>query len=77
MPEFDILLSEVKNERKEGLKGVVTLGEVAVDLGFGNRCAVSDEAAAELVDGELRDIIRERCNRVFPLYNQISKKENL
>lgn len=64
-PEFDILLSDVKNERKEGETGVVTLGEVATDLGFENRCEVSAEEAPESAMGKLQGIIRGQYNRVF------------
>mmetsp|Transcript_14868 Transcript_14868/g.41073 ORF Transcript_14868/g.41073 Transcript_14868/m.41073 type:complete len:177 (+) Transcript_14868:218-748(+) len=64
-PEFDILLSDVKNERKEGEEGVVTLGEIAADLGFENRCAISDQGAAKIAEGKLEGIIRGRYQRAF------------
>ena len=42
---FDILLSDVKNERRADEKGVVTLAEIAAQLGFVNRSDVSGDAA--------------------------------
>lgn len=64
-PAFDILLSDVKNERKEGEAGIITLGEVATELGFQNRCAISDEDAAKIAEGKLEGIIRGRYQRAF------------
>jgi hypothetical protein len=64
-PMFDILLSDVKNERGEGETGVVTLGEIAGDLGFENRATVSDEEAAEIAKGSLTGIIRGKYSRTF------------
>jgi hypothetical protein len=65
-PEIDLLLSDVKNDRNEGEKGVVTLGEIAADLGFENRCTVSEkEEAAQISTEKLQGIIRGRYNRVF------------
>jgi hypothetical protein len=40
-PFFDIILSDVKNERKEGEERVVTLGEIAAEMGLENRSAVA------------------------------------
>ncbi len=48
-PYFDILLSDVKNERREVEEGVVTLGEIAAEMGFENRCEVSDAGRLPLV----------------------------
>lgn len=45
--------------------GVITLGEIASDPGFVNRCSVSDEAAAAMVTGKLSGIIRGRYQRAF------------
>jgi hypothetical protein len=42
---FDVLLSDVKNERRQDEQGVVTLSEIAADMGFENRSEVSDEDA--------------------------------
>jgi hypothetical protein len=47
-PYFDILLSDVKNKRREGEEGVVTLVEIAAEMGFENRCEVSDADAPRL-----------------------------
>ena len=35
-PFNDILLTDVKNSRKEGEEGVLTFAEIANDLGFEN-----------------------------------------
>lgn len=64
-PSFDILLSDIKNERREGEEGVVTLGEIAADLGFENRCSVTEEDAAKIAEGNLDGIIRGRYSRPF------------
>lgn len=58
--EFD-----VKNEGQEGEKGVVSLGKIAEDLGFENRCAVSDEEASEIRKGNLGRVLHGRYNRLF------------
>jgi hypothetical protein len=42
-PLLDIFLSDVKNERGENEEGVVTLGEIAADLGFENRARLREE----------------------------------
>lgn len=62
-PFFDILLSDVKNERREGEDGVVLLSEIAADLGFVNRCDVSGADAK--IQSPLNGIVRARYSRCF------------
>mmetsp|Transcript_23155 Transcript_23155/g.64387 ORF Transcript_23155/g.64387 Transcript_23155/m.64387 type:complete len:175 (+) Transcript_23155:138-662(+) len=62
-PYFDVLLSDVKNERREGEEGVVTLGEIAADMGFENRCEVNGSAAT--VQSPLNGVVRGRYSRCF------------
>ena len=62
-PYIDVLLRDVKNERREGEEGVVTLGEIAADMGFKNRCEV--EGAAAMVQSPLNGVARGRCSRCF------------
>lgn len=62
-PYFDVRLSDVKNERKEGEQGVVTLSEIAADMGFENRGEVSGEDAK--IRSPLEGIVRGRYSRCF------------
>jgi hypothetical protein len=62
-PYFDVLLSDVKNERREGEEGVVTLAEIAADMGFENRREVDSSAAT--VQSPLMGVVRGRYSRCF------------
>ena len=62
-PYFDVLLSDEKNERREGEEGVVTLAEVAADMGFENRSIVDDEVA--IGQSPLIGVVRGRYSRCF------------
>jgi hypothetical protein len=63
-PYFDVVLSDVKNARRQGEEGVVTLGEIASEMGFENRCPVSDADAAT-VRSPLHGLVRGRYSRCF------------
>jgi hypothetical protein len=60
-PFFDILLSDVKNARREEEEGVVTLGEIATEIGFENRGTVTDVT----VQSPLRGLVRGKYRRYF------------
>eukprot|EP00339_Tiarina_fusa_P023941 CAMPEP_0117042482 /NCGR_PEP_ID=MMETSP0472-20121206/29582_1 /TAXON_ID=693140 ORGANISM="Tiarina fusus, Strain LIS" /NCGR_SAMPLE_ID=MMETSP0472 /ASSEMBLY_ACC=CAM_ASM_000603 /LENGTH=174 /DNA_ID=CAMNT_0004753735 /DNA_START=45 /DNA_END=569 /DNA_ORIENTATION=+ len=60
---FDVLLSDVKNERRQDEQGVVTLTEIAADMGFENRSEVWGEAVK--TQSPLEGIVRGRYSRCF------------
>jgi hypothetical protein len=60
---FDVLLSDVKNERCPNEQGVVTLSEIAADLGFCNRSEVAGEHAQTC--SPLQGIVCGRYRRCF------------
>lgn len=57
---LDILLSDVKNERRENEEGVVTLGEIAQAMGFENR-----RETTTLATSPLQGVVIGRYNRPF------------
>lgn len=61
-PSFDILLGDVKNERGENEAGIVTLGEIATEMGFENRGVLASEST---VTSPLGGIVRGRYKRSF------------
>ena len=62
IPMLDILLGDVKNERGENEEGVVTLGEIAEEMGFKNR-QIFDRPPA--VVSPLQGLVRGRYLRSF------------
>jgi hypothetical protein len=62
-PYYDVLLSDVKNERSENESGVVTLGEIAADMGFENRMEVVGSEAD--VQSPWYGIVRGNYSRCF------------
>lgn len=61
-PMLDILLGDVKNERGENEEGVVTLGEIATEMGFENRQIVDN---CMTVVSPLQGLVRGRYDRCF------------
>lgn len=61
-PMLDILLGDVKNERGENEEGVVTLGEIAKDMGFENRQLLDHPPT---VVSPLQGLVRGRYSRSF------------
>ena len=59
---LDILLGDVKNERAENEEAVVTLGEIAADMGFENRQSIVDPLP---VVSPLQGLVRGRYLRSF------------
>lgn len=60
---FDVRLSDVKNERRPDEQGVVTLSEIAADMGFANRSEVAGFQAK--TSSPLEGIVRGRYSRCF------------
>ena len=61
-PLFDILLGDVKNARGENEEGVITLGEIAAELGFENRVFLESEPK---VNPPICGLVRGRYKRSF------------
>mmetsp|Transcript_14224 Transcript_14224/g.39443 ORF Transcript_14224/g.39443 Transcript_14224/m.39443 type:complete len:178 (-) Transcript_14224:98-631(-) len=61
-PLLDILLGDVKNERGENEEGVVTLGEIATEMGFENRGFLDRESK---VTSPLGGLVKGRYKRSF------------
>jgi hypothetical protein len=62
-PMLDILLGDVKNERGENEEGIVTLGEIAAEMGFENRQVLAHPPSA--VSSPLHGLVRGRYARSF------------